>query len=464
MTHYDLVIVGAGSGNMMITSEMDDWRVAIVEKDVFGGTCLNRGCIPSKMFIHAADLAHDATDGERFGVTTSFERADWRAIRDRVFGRIDPIAAGGQRYRESLAHIDVHAGTGSFSGVREMTVQGNDGSVTTLSADRFVLANGARSRVPDVPGLHEVPFHTSDSIMRIDHLPEHLVVLGGGFIANELAHVFGALGSRITIINRGPHLMMAEDEEVGRRFTAIVSKRFDLLLSATVKAVRRGGMGIQLDVESTSVRRTIDGDVLLVATGRVPNGDTLNPGATGLTVGEMGEVPVDDFGRTNVEGIWAIGDVNGRHQLKHMANGEARAVTHNLLHPNDLRSLDNRPAPHAVFSNPQIGSIGITESIAHAAYPGAVTVTHDYGGAAWGWALEDTTSFAKLIGDRLTGLLLGAHIVGPQASTLVSLLAQGMYLGNSIEQMAHDVIYIHPAPSEVVEQALLKLVDAMRES
>jgi mycothione reductase len=343
-----------------------------------------------------------------------------------------------------------------------MTVQGNDGSVATFTADRFVLANGARSRIPDVPGLADVPFHTSDTVMRLDHLPEHLVVLGGGFIANELAHVFGSLGSRITIINRGPHLMMAEDEEVGRRFTDIVSSRFDLVLGATVAQVRRSSTGVQLDVQDAFGSRTIEGDVLLVATGRVPNGDTLNPAATGLTIGDLGDVPVDEFGRTNVPGIWAIGDVNGRHQLKHMANGEARVVTHNLLHPDDLRRLDNRPAPHAVFSNPQIGSVGMTEAVAHAAYPGAVTVTHDYGGAAWGWALEDTTSFAKVIGDRHTGRLLGAHIVGPQASTLVSLLAQGMYLDNSIQQMAEDIIYIHPAPSEVVEQALLKLLDAMR--
>jgi mycothione reductase len=456
---YDLVIVGAGSGNSMIVPEMDDWKIAIVERGLFGGTCLNVGCIPTKMFVHPADLAHEASHSERFGISTRFLHADWPAMRDRIFGRIDPIAAGGQRYRESLEHVDVHAGTGAFVGVREMAV----GDVH-FTADRFVLANGARSRIPIVPGLDSVPFHTSDTIMRLDRLPEHLIILGGGFIANEMAHIFHGLGSKVTIVNRSTHLMTAEDREISERYTNAVADRYDLVLGATVHAVSAcaddGTIG--LDVESSGQRRTIVGDTLLVATGRVPNGDTLNPSAAGVVLGAMGEVVVDEYGRTSAEGIWAIGDVNGRHQLKHMANGEARVVTHNLLHPNDLRRFEDRPAPHAVFASPQLASVGIDSATAHALGHRAVTVTHDYAGSAWGWALEDTTSFAKLIGDRDTGRLLGAHVMGPQASTLASLLVQGMYLGNTVEEMARNVVYIHPAPSEVIEQALLKLVDALR--
>jgi mycothione reductase len=456
--HYDLVIVGAGSGNSMIVPEMDDWKIAIVERGVFGGTCLNVGCIPTKMFVHPADVAHEAATSARFGLTTRFLHADWPAIRDRVFNRIDPIAAGGERYRQSLEHVDVHKGTGAFVGVREMRV--ND---VTFTADRFVLANGARSRIPNTPGLDTVPFHTSDTIMRLDRLPEHLIILGGGFIANEMAHIFHGLGSKVTIVNRSAHLMMGEDRDISERYTAAVADRYNLLLGAKVHRVSSedddSGM-ISLAVETATGPQTVTGDVLLVATGRVPNGDTLNPIATCLSLGVLGEIPVDEFGRTSVDGIWAIGDVNGRHQLKHMANGEARVVTHNILHPHSLQPLEDRPAPHAVFASPQIATVGIDEASAHMLGHRAVTITHDYAGAAWGWALEDTTSFAKLIGDRETGKLLGAHIMGPQASTLMSLLVQGMYLGNTVEEMARNVVYIHPAPSEVVEQALLKLLDA----
>ena len=174
----------------------------------------------------------------------------------------------------------------------------------------------------------------------------------------------------------------------------------------------------------------------------------------------MGEVIVDAYGRTSAPGVWALGDVNGRYQLKHMANGEAEVVQHNLLHPDDLRPLDTRPAPHAVFGSPQIGAVGMTEAKARATGKPITVITHPYGGAAYGWALEDTTGFCKLIGDPSTRTLLGAHIIGYQASMLVQLLVQGMHLGNTVDELATGQVWIHPALSEVVEQALLALAEA----
>ena len=438
----------------MITSDMDGWSIGLVEKGVFGGTCLNRGCIPTKMLVHPADLAHDAADASRYGLVTRFESADWVSIRDRVFGRIDPIAEGGKDYRMSLGNVTVYPDEGRFVGVRTMEADGR-----RFTADRIVIAAGARPMIPPIDGLDPsfgpvVDFHTSDDVMRIDALPRHLVILGGGFIANELAHVFGALGSRVTIINRSGRLLGAQDADVSARYTELAARRYELVLGAGLDRVTQSGETVTVHLNDG---RTVSGDALLVATGRVGNADTLDLAATGLATGPMGTVGVDEFGRTAVEGIWAIGDINGRYMLKHMANGEARVVTHNLMHPDSLQSFEARPAPSAVFAQPQIATVGVSSANAPA---WSVAITHDYGGAAWGWALEDRTSFCKLIGDPATGLLLGAHIIGPQASTLVSLLVQGMYLGNTVEQMAHDVVYIHPAPSEVVEQALLKLLDA----
>src|SRR4029077_9150205 len=175
---------------------------------------------------------------------------------------------------------------------------------------------------------------------------------------------------------------------------------------------------------------------------------------------EMGEVVVDEYGRTSAEGVWALGDVNGRYQLKHMANGEAKAIQHSLLHPDDPQPLDIRPAPHAVFGSPQIGTVGMTEAQADALDRPTTVISHAYGGAAYGWALEDTESFCKLIGDPATRTLVGAHVIGYQASMLVQLLVQGMHLGTTVDDMAKGQIWIHPALSEVVEQALLKLIDA----
>lgn len=452
---YDLVIIGTGSGNSIIGPEMDGMRIAIAERGVFGGTCLNRGCIPSKMLIYPADLALQTRTSERLGIRTSFEGADWQAIVQRIFGRIDPIAEGGRQYRHSLPHVDVYEHAAHFVGDR--TIQVGD---TVIRGEQVVIAAGARSFVPDVPGLDTVPFHTSDTIMRIARRPEHLVVLGGGFIAVEMAHVFEALGSKVTIVNRSHVLMRAEDHDVAARFTEVSAGRFDLVLGARLQRVESTATGVRVIVEVDGATRSIEGDELLVAAGRIANSDQLRVEAGGIEVDDAGNVKVDRFGRTTAPGVWALGDINGRHQLKHMANGEARAVRHNLMHPDDLREYDSRPAPHAVFSNPQIGAVGSTEAEAIASGEPYCAITHAYGDAAYGWAMEDTTGFCKLIGDPRTRRVVGAHVIGYQASMLVQLVVQGMHLGNTADEMALGQVWIHPALSEVVEQALLKLMDA----
>jgi mycothione reductase len=452
---YDLVIIGTGSGNSIIGPEMDGMRIAIAERGVFGGTCLNVGCIPSKMLIWPADLAEHARHGARYGISTQFNSADWPAIVNRVFGRIDPIAEGGRQYRHSLPHVDVYEHTARFVGDRELQV-----GDTRIRGEQVVIAAGARSFIPDVPGLADVPFHTSDTLLRIDHLPKHLVVLGGGFIAAELGHVFGSLGSKVTIINRGRVLLKAEDHDIAARFTELAADRFDLVLGAHVDRVAASANGVSVTVMVDGVERVIEGDELLVAAGRIPNSDLLDAPAGGVQLDEHGYVKVDEFGRTSAPGVWALGDINGRHQLKHMANGEAKVVRHNLMHPADPRKLDNRPAPHAVFGSPQVGAVGLTEREAAASGSPYCVISHDYAGSAYGWAMEDSTSFCKLIGDPVTRRLVGAHVIGYQASMLAQQLVQGLHLGNTVDELALGQIWIHPALNEVIEVALLKLMEA----
>ena len=461
MNHYDLLIVGAGSGNSLITTEMDNWKIAVVERDKFGGTCLNVGCIPSKMFIYAAEVAEQTRHLGRYGLR--FEPptkavGDWPAIVRRVFGRIDPIAMGGEDYRRGLPNVDVYSGDGRFTGPKALTVNG-----TTITADRIVIAAGARPYIPDIPGLqpgrNAVPFHTSDTVMRIEALPSHLVILGSGFIAAELGHVFEALGVKVTIVTRTHVVLRLEDDDISARFTELARERFELVLDAQPVAVRsrHSGDGVAIDLKDG---RSVEGDMLLVATGRVPNGRQLDVEKTGVELDKDGLVVVDDTNQTGVPGIWALGDIVGRHQLKHMANLEARLVQFNVMHPDTPRRIDDRAAPHAVFTSPQIGAVGLTERQAMSAGVEHVVIRHDYASAAYGWALEDTTSFVKLLGDPKSRRLLGAHIIGPQASMLVQLLVQGMHLGSTVDEMACGQIWIHPSLSEVVEQALLKLVEA----
>jgi mycothione reductase len=299
-----------------------------------------------------------------------------------------------------------------------------------------------------------VPFHTSDTVMRLDELPKRLVILGSGFIAAEFAHVFSALGSQVTVIARSNALLRKLDGEISARFTEIARLQWDVRLSAELTGVSGNAREVTLDFADGS---TATGDVLLVATGRVPNTAGLGLDVAGIATNQDGGVTVDAHGRTNVAGVWALGDVSSAHQLKHVANHEARVVAHNLTHPGDLHSFDHRCIPSAVFTSPQIASVGLTEQQLQANARSYVTNSQAYGDTAYGWAMEDTTGVAKVIADPATGELLGAHLMGYQASSLIQPLIQAMSFGQSAGEVARGQYWIHPALGEVVENALLGL-------
>ncbi|WP_419856161.1 mycothione reductase [Candidatus Poriferisodalis sp.] len=478
MADFDLVIVGTGSANSIPGPEFDDWSIAIVERGTFGGTCLNVGCIPSKMFVYAADVADTIATAGHYGIAASFDSADWPAIRDRVFGRIDPIASGGRDYRSGVEcpNITVFEGDARFVSDRRLAVRMADGSTESVSGRHVVLGAGARAFLPPYRGLGTVPFHTSDTVMRLDSLPESMIVLGGGYIACELGYVFSALGTNVTVVNRGERLLRAEDDDVSTAFTAAAQRHFDLRLGSTVTSV--GGAaaefvyaadgspsahGNSYTVEFTrgGHAESVSADVLLVATGRVPNGDQLALDLAGVD-DEDGRVLTDEFYRTSVPGVWAFGDLSSETQLKHLANAQVRALRHNLLvaegqADGPMRTVREDLVPHAVFSHPQVASVGLTERDARAAGLPISVANKPFGHTAYGWAMEDTASFAKLIAHAETRELLGAHIIGPQASTLIQQLIQGMAFGQTVDQMARDQFYIHPALTEVIENALLEL-------
>lgn len=462
MHHFDLMIIGTGSGNSLLGPEFENQNVAIVERGAFGGTCLNVGCIPSKMFVYAAEMAHNARHtGPKLGVHTSFDGADWPAIRDRVFGRIDPIAQGGEEYRTSSdeqKHVSVFKGSGRFVGDKTLEIAMLEGTTETITADKVVLAAGARVLIPDVVTNSNVDYFTSDTIMRVEKLPERLIVLGGGYIGAELGNVFGSLGSDVTIINRSSVMLRREDPDIARRFTESYAERFDVRLDTSITSMYQDDNGnVTINAIENGEAVVIEGDALLVAIGRTPNGDELNVEATGVELDDRGYVVADEHLRTANPDVWALGDINNPAQLKHTANADARVVAHNLLNPDDLRSIDRTLTPHAVFGYPQVAAVGMTEPEAEAAELNIVTTVHSYGSAAYGWAMEDSTSVCKLIADADTRLLLGAHLIGPQASTLIQQLIQGMAFGQTVDQMARGQLYIHPALNEVVEQALLNL-------
>lgn len=452
MQHFDLVIIGAGSGNTMLTPFFDDWNVAIVERDLFGGTCMNRGCIPSKMFVYAADVAEIARRGPRLGVSTRFDGADWPSIRNRVFDRIDPIAVAGENYRVRSPNVTVFKSTARFVGHKQLEV-GDD----IITGDQIVIAAGSRARLPIADGFDRVRYHTSDTIMRLDDLPDHLIIMGGGYIASEMAHIFGSLGSRVTIVHRSPTLLREEDDDIALRFTEIYRRRFEVLTSTQVLSASETEGIIELEISVDGDHRKLRGDCLLVAVGRIPNGDELMVTSTGVTLDVTGFVETDDHLRTAVDGIWALGDITNPAMLKHTANAEANLIAYNIEHPDAMKAIERRFVPHAVFGHPQVASVGATERELHERGPRFLVSQRAYAATAYGWAMEDTESFCKVLAHPDTRQLLGAHIIGPQASTLLQQLVQGMRFGQTVDEMATEQLYTHPALNEVVEQALLDL-------
>jgi mycothione reductase len=451
--HFDLCIIGSGSGNTIIDDRFADQQIAMVEAGRFGGTCLNVGCIPSKMYVYPAGLARTPEQARRLGVDLELVGTRWPDIRDRIFRRIDHDSAAGRTYRLESDNVTVFDRRCHFVDTLELAV-----GPETITADQFVVAAGSRPVIPEVTGLQSVPYHTSDTIMRLAELPDRMVILGGGYVAAEFAHVFSALGTAVTVVNRSDRLLRQEDDEIATRFTEELSRQVDVRLDTTLAAVEPG--------ENGAVRTVLDGpggpsemvtDVLLVAVGRVPNGDTLNLAAAGIETDDKGRIVVDEYQCTTAGGIFALGDVSTHFPLKHVANEEARTVQHNVLNPTAMIATDHRFVPHAVFSEPQIAAVGITESEAKERGIDFRVGRNDYGETAYGWAMEDSGHFVKVIADAGSGLLVGAHLIGPQASSLIQPLVQAMSFGQRPIDVARGQYWIHPAMAEVVENALLDL-------
>ena len=455
MAHFDLAVIGSGSGNSIADQRFAHWQVALIDdlRVHFGGTCINVGCIPTKMFVHTADLAAGAAGAAAFGLEQQTTAVHWPQIRDRIFGRIDPISVSGLQYRrEGSPNVRFFVGQAAFTGPGALSVAGEQ-----LTADRIVIATGSRPVLPELPGLAETGYLTNEDAMRLDELPERLIILGSGFIATEFAHVFASLGTKVTVVARSGALLRAEDEEVSELFTSLAAKKWDVRLDRRAARVERVGGVVRLYLDGPDGVETVEADHLLVAVGRRPNSDTLELGAAGVKVHPDGRIVVDEFQRTTAPEVWALGDVSSEHQLKHVANHEARVVQHNLLHPDQLQASDHRFVPHAVFTSPQIASVGLTEQQARADGVEYVVGRTEYSSIAYGWAMNEPAGFAKILAEPGTGRLLGAHIVGPQAPTLIQPLIQALSFGLDARSMARGQYWIHPAMPEIVENALLNL-------
>lgn len=451
MPHHDLVVIGTGSGNMVVDDSFAHLDVAIIEEEQrFGGTCLNVGCIPTKMLAYTAEVVGIVRAAGTYDVDARLGGMRWPGVRERVFGRIDPLAQEGRDGRIDTPWITVYTGHARFTGPRALDVDG-----AGVTADHIVVATGSRPMVPPPIAESGLPFETSDTIMRLDRAPRRLAVLGGSYIAAEFAHVFAAAGAEIVIIEKGDALLGPQDETVVTEFTKLAGERYDLRLGREATSVSGTPGALRIGLDDRSV---VEADTLLVAVGRIPNGDRMDLDAGGVATEDDGRIVVDEYQRATAEGVWALGDVCTPVPLKHVANREADVVRHNLRHPDGLVRAGHDLVPSAIFTAPQIAAIGATEQeLRDAGTPYRVGMVR-YADTTYGWAMEDETGFCKVLADPDSTAILGAHLMGPQAPTLVQPLVLAVTLGITATTLVERPYWIHPALTEVVQQALLAVL------
>jgi mycothione reductase len=484
LTHYDLLLIGTGSGNMFLDKRFKGLKTAIAEEWHFGGTCLNVGCIPTKMFVYPATLAEQAAQADRYNLSPTQPQVDWAGLQDRIFSRIDAIESGGRDYRSSdrQPNITVVAEHVHFTGPKSVrTASGEE-----ISADRIVIAAGAHPVIPDIDGLdasrvdgEDYPVFTSNTVMRRPTQPERLVIIGSGIIAMEFAHIFSSLGTEVTVLARGPRLLGNIDAEAADEFTRIFDSSHSVLhgVQAGHIDVDHGEVTIGLEpsgrLGEVDRPETITADAVLVATGRVPNTAELDVATAGFDVSDGHRLAVDDHQRvlsegSPVPGVFALGDICSPHQLKHVANHEAKVVGRNLdadvaagqpgaAREEDLARVNHHAVPGAVFSSPQVAYLGMSEEEAEEAGHDITVKVQQFSDVAYGWAMADDPGIVKIIADRRSRLILGAFIVGHEASMLIQPLIQAMAFGQTADEVATGQYWIHPALPEVIENALLGL-------
>ncbi|MGB9615321.1 MAG: dihydrolipoyl dehydrogenase family protein [Fervidobacterium sp.] len=455
MEKFDLIVIGSGSGlDVAVAAAEYGLKVAIIEKGPLGGTCLNRGCIPSKMLIYSADVMECIQRAQPFGIEVNEYKINFKSIVDRVSKEVD---FDSQRIESSLERIKnplLFKEKCKFIAYKTLKV-----GEKIIWANKILIASGSRPKIPNIDGLKESGFITSDEALRLKVQPKALTIIGGGYIAVELAHFFGALGTKINIVQKHSTLIPNEDEELSKRFSEIFNMKYNVHLDSFPINVSKKDGEFKVTIKNIKENqiKVLYSDQLLVAAGRIPNSDMLDVGKTDVKVNDAGNVLTDEFLETNVKGIFALGDVVGRYPFKHNANLEAGYALHNIINYKNKKAVDYTAIPHAIFSSPQIASVGYTEQQLKAKNIHYLVGRASYTDTAMGSAIEDRNGFVKLLIDGHSNTILGCHILGTNASILIHEILVAMRTGSASINSIRQTVHIHPSLSEVVQKAALYL-------
>lgn len=456
---YDLIVIGSGSGATIVDNALyRGMRVAWVDRGPLGGTCLNVGCIPSKILIFPADRVMEILEAKKLGIDARIQNIDFQAIMARMRRMVSQSREDMRDGLHLAPNLDFYEVEGRFvGGSRDddlgLKLQVGD---ETISGRHVFIVSGARPFIPPIQGLDEVRYLTNESVLDLGERPESLAIIGGGYIAAEYGHFFAAMGTRVTIVQRNDYLVPDEEPEISELLEEKMSERMDIHTHSEVTEVKNEEARIAViahDVHDDEVREIV-ADHVMIAAGRKSNADLLQVENVGIETDGQGYIKVNEYLETNVEKVWALGDATGKHMFKHVANREASIAWHNLAHDHKV-AVDYSAVPHAVFSHPQIASVGLTE--AEALETSDILVGRaKYLDVAKGQAMMETDGFAKAIVERGSGEILGFHIIGPYAPILIQEVVDAMANDRPVGSVGQGM-HIHPALPEIVLRALYDL-------
>lgn len=453
---FDLIVIGSGAGlEVASAAAQGGLKVAIVEKSSMGGTCLNTGCIPSKLLLHSADVVETIKSANLFGINVEKFSIDFQKIVERVTSIVDSHSNDIRKSLDNSENPKLFSSQCKFVGDKVLLV-----GEEKISSSVILIAAGTRPRIPNIKGLNTTNYVTSDEALRLREQPKVLTIIGGGYIAAELGHFFGSLGTKINIIHHSGYLLPKEDEEISKKFTEVFSKKYNLYLDCTPDLVtkKNGKFVVSLKGSGANNYQEIESDQLLIAAGRVPNSDSLDLPKTGVDVNDNGYIKVDGTLTTNVGGIFALGDIIGRHQFRHSANLESQYAFYNIVNSKKKIKVDYSAMPHAIFSSPQVAGVGYKEQELKASgkmdYHKSI---YRYIDTAMGKALEDTEGFVKFLVSKKDRKILGCHIIGSQASILIHEVLVAIKSGDGTIDNISKTVHVHPALSEVVSRAAITI-------
>jgi pyruvate/2-oxoglutarate dehydrogenase complex dihydrolipoamide dehydrogenase (E3) component len=441
---YDAIVIGSGQAGNPLSQALAQrgWKVALIEKSHLGGTCINTGCTPTKTMVASAQVAHYARNSARWGVQAENVCVDLPAVVARKNNVVQSFRAGQQRRVDQQPNVHLYKGQARFINSREVQVRDD-----VLESERIFINTGTRPDPPHVSGIEAVAYLTNESLMELQEIPEHLIVLGGGYIGLEFGQMFRRFGSRVTIIHRGVQLLAREDADVAQALQkALEAEGIQFHLSSNTLSVERHGSKIVLSIEREGQVETVCGTHLLAATGRRPNTENLGLEKAGVSVDSHGYIRVNEKLETSTRGIWALGDVKGGPAFTHISFNDYQIVFGNLICQKNLTTED-RYLPYSLFTDPQLGRVGMTEKEARASGRKLKIGTYPMAYVARAIERDETSGFMKLIADAESDKILGAAILGIEGGELIQVLG-ALMLAKAPYTILKGAVFIHPTLAE----------------